>query len=533
MKEGYVTLHITKITICGPPSVGKTAFKALLLNQLPPLKHHSTPIATRPIQAIQRVSAEGSVWEEVSEQDLLMTLSDACIRTTNEETIANNVETSCAENSQSQLLHSSSSSSGTAAVQRLSEPSSMGKSTEYYSENILHYLKSRNAQCSRSFHEAHWIHLLDSGGQPQFSDMLCIFNRGNSLYVIVMKITESLEDKPTFTYSVNGTPLSVPKELTATNLQIIENFVRSVAASRSSIVKIGDRSISGKPAFAIVATHCDKSKFKRLIGLKETIKEKNAELQSHLKEFLDLFIYYKHDSNKLIFPVDNLCVLNRRDISAKIRERIMSRTDIIGFSVQVPIRWYMFEIKMKEEAAATDSNHGMISLDSCYTIGIKLGMIRSDVDQCLVYLDSMTLCLYYPSILPRVVFTNSQFLIDSLSNIVRLSFIDNEQSILPKGVGLSDEVLVAFKRDGVFDESLLDGLGLTFVPDLFSKSDLLSLLQYLHLISPINSSIATHYFMPIVLPPQHTTQEKKDFWSKAIDPLLITFSSKLVLQVIH
>ena len=167
-------------------------------------------------------------------------------------------------------------------------------------------------------------------------------------------------------------------------------------------------------------------------------------------------------------------------------------------------------------------------------MSMKLGMSQSDVDQCLVYLDSLTLCIYYSSILHHVVFTNPQFLVDCLSNIVRVSFVDYIQQLLPDDVSLSPDTQLELKRDGVFDESLQDSLGLTFIPNLFSKSDLLSLLKHLCLVSPIiSSTAATRYFLPIVLPPERITKEQKKAFTETCDPLVITFNSKLVLQVIH
>ena len=342
-----------------------------------------------------------------------------------------------------------------------------------------------------------------------------------------MKVTEALQDKPTFTYSINGKALSTPKELQMTNLQIIENFVRSIAASKNLVIKIGEKEVISKPAFAVIATHCDKSKFKRLVGLDESLKKKNAELQSCLADFLDLFIFYNHSSNDLIFPVNNLCQEEeRKKISAEIRQRMMSRKDI-SFSVQIPVRWYVLETKMKEEASK--ETHGMISLDTCYNIGAKLGINRKDVDECLVFLDSQTLCVYFPHLLPHVIFTNVQFLLDALSNIVRVSFVDRLEEI---GVRLSTETKELLKRDGVFEESLLDSLGLTFVANLFSKADLLHLLQHLLVIAPINAPGPIHqYFMPIVLPIERLAENLKKTFSASIDPLIITFNSKLVLQV--
>ena len=83
MQEGYVSFNYIKIVICGPPCVGKTAFKNLLANRPPPHKHHSTPIAARPVHAIERIAAGGKVWKEITEEDLLKMLSNI-IRETEE-----------------------------------------------------------------------------------------------------------------------------------------------------------------------------------------------------------------------------------------------------------------------------------------------------------------------------------------------------------------------------------------------------------------------------------------------------------------
>ena len=539
MKEGYVSLNNIKMVICGPPCVGKTAFRSLLLNNPRPFKHNSTPITARPVKAIERIAAGMKIWEEIGEEDLLHMLSD---------TICNTDE-----------IYELQSPYFRYATLDLLPPVSMLKPTSLISQPALPRQHSRAVHAPLSpiatpqpeedlndiskkivkalakerkkrkglqkLHEATWIHLLDSGGQPQFTDLLRMFVRGNSLYIIVMKVTESLHEKPTFVYSIDGKPLNTPKEMTMTNLQIIESFVRSVAATSRD--QLGAKS---QPAFAIVATHCDQSWFRRFLGWDETIKEKNGKLLSCLSKFLDLFVFYNRDSNELIFPVDNLCWWSREKISAEIRHRLLSSRSDISFSVKIPVRWYVFDLNMKEKASK--ESHGMISLQSCYTIGSKLGMDNTEVDQCLIYLDSMRLCIYYPNLLPHVVFTNPQFLVESLSNIVRVSFVDDLQQILLKGVSLSDDVVQALKRDGIFDGSLLNSLGLKFFPNLFSESDLLSLLQHFRVISIIKAASDTpRYFIPILLPAERLTEEQKLIFRQKINPLLVTFNSNVALHV--
>ena len=659
MEEGYVSLDNIKMVICGPPCVGKTAFKALLLNNPAPLKHNSTLITARPVKAIERIAAGMKIWEEIREEDLLKMLFET-IRDTEivypsiltEESYVNvdldpQIKFSVLQSHVRDILSSpsalQSASSDTSKVEGvmmnviralypslaipqpisntslepaiISQPVSMDlppvplnlspierlllqsaiklqhasmdpsaipasvdpspipasvdpspiptsmdpspipasldpslipqpenilqptavapfdvatpQGIDYVSKKIIEHLSSNGRDRSQKLHEATWIHLLDSGGQPQFTDLLRMFVRGNSIYILVIKVTESLHDKPTFVYSIDGKPLNAPKEITMTNLQIIKNFVHSVAAtSRDSL---GDKS---QPAIAIVATHCDQqSWFRSLLGWEETLMKKNEKLLSCLTEFLDLFVFYNCDSHELIFPVNNLCEWNREKISADIRHRLLSTRSDISFSVKIPVRWYVFDLNMKEEASK--ESHGMISLQSCYAIGNKIGMDNTEVDQCLIYLDSMRLCIYYPNLLPHVVFTNPHFLIDSLSNIVQVSFVDDLQQILPEGICLSDDVILSLKRDGVFDELLLNTLELTFIPHLFSKSDLLLLLRHFLVISTIEAPHISpnRYFIPILLPAERLTKEQKTVFSQKIDPLLITFKGSIVLQV--
>ena len=574
MEEGYVSLKIIKMVICGPPCVGKTAYKNLLLDKPPPLCHHSTPIAARPVQAIERIAAGGKVWKEIGEEDLLQLLTDvirnvemkcpeldsyvivdlpseaskpqAITSTTKDNTSAKSQKSPQPTTSEASSKHKTSTMISTANSfgndsHKIDSPSLSNGSSHSYGEvepvslphldfdilskNFVEQFSSPKwKKGSRMLHEAMWIYLLDSGGQPQFTDLLRMFVRGNSLYIIVMKVTESLDDKPTFVYSINGKELNTPKEMTMTNLQIIESFIRSVAATSRG--QVGDKS---EPAFAIVATHCDQSKFKRLLGLEETIKEKNETLLLCLKDFHDLLVFYNRDSNELIFPVNNLCEWNRKKIAADIRHRLVSSRSGIRGNIYIPVRWYVFDLHMKEEAL--NQAHGMISLESCYNIGHKLGMKKTDVVECLIDLDSMRLCIYYPNRLPHVVFTNPQFLIKCLSDIVRVSFVDDLKQILPVGVSLSNESIESLRKYGVFDESILDNLGLTFITNLFSKENLISLLLHFRVISALKNT--PHYFIPILLPVEHLSKEQKEQFSRNIDPLLITFNKNVVLQVSH
>ena len=553
LHEGYVYITSLKLVLLGPPCVGKTAFKNLLFNWPSPKNHHSTAISTRPIRAVERVAdqKEGKIWLQITEVELFKMLSDAIQDLAATE---GSVAISLKRKSSEASANSSSSThepKNISTMTPVTMPSSLDASTTllpysspdvveedvpqpkpqldstYYSKDILDLLANRKK--SEELHRSTWIHVLDSGGQPQFADISRFFLHGNAIHVILTKLTESLYDKPQFCYSMNGKLLNQPSELQMTNLELIENFVRSIVSSKNIMASKGTTVVTSKPLFAIVGTYLDQlNKTFKKSRVVEILRERNAQLLSALQEFRGHFIFYDDEAKELTFPVDNLCWWSRKKISSAIRQRIMSKVGV-GFNFPVPVRWYMFELKVSEQAS--QENHGIIPFDNCCKIGGQLSMDVSEVKECVAFFDSLSLFLYYPKVLPNIIFTNPQYLLDSLSTLIRFSFVDLLEEILPDEE-LSSEDQRLLREDGIFEDLLLDKLSLPFIPHLFSKDDFLQLLCHLCIIAPLpTADPVRRYFMPIVLTPSVVTDEDKAVYMTSCDPMIIEFSSKVVPQV--
>ena len=588
----------------GPPCVGKTAFKSLLFNWSAPRFHNSTALATRPVQALERVAGrnEGKIWEKVTSHDLLRMLSDAIHALEQKETddsiSEDGSETIISKESPKEVVTDETSITGltkqnekryndalpspTAVTSTISEkdfneldtdinttiqPNQPEKETKVfttinmsssntaissdeatrpagssaspskelssygiemnsdkYSRDLANVLAKHKK--SKNRHKATWINVLDSGGQPQFADVSRAFIRGNTINIICTKLTESLFEKPQFCYSLNGKLLNQPSELQMNNLQLIEHFVRSIVSSKNAIVVKVKKSL---PFFMIIGTCYDKIKRGKR-ELYEPIEFKNEQLLSTLSEFHDHFIFPNDDPKKLIFPVDNLCWWNRKKISSSLRQHIMSYQKEIAIAAPIPVRWYMFELRLKEEASQED--HGIISLESCCGIGVSLGMDENDVKKSLSHLHTMALFLYFPIVLRNVIFTNPQYLLDMLSALIRVSFVDSLEDILLKGKSIALDTQRAFREFGVFEESLLDSVCLPFVCSVFTKHGFLMLLRYLHIITPLSTTDGVkRYFMPVVLPPQQANEKDIVLFQRKCDPMIITFRSKVVPQV--
>ena len=81
MRDEVTLVLIIKALVIGPPGVGKTGIRHLLLGPPPPLKRNGTPLATRATKAISffRIKADGSgdvTWTELDDDTYLKYIAE-------------------------------------------------------------------------------------------------------------------------------------------------------------------------------------------------------------------------------------------------------------------------------------------------------------------------------------------------------------------------------------------------------------------------------------------------------------------------
>ena len=389
------------------------------------------------------------------------------------------------------------------------------------SKNILSAMKGA---ASRQLSQSTWIYVLDSGGQPQFADVSRAFVRGNTVIVIAHKLTDQLSSKPIFQYSIDGKPLTQPKELRMTNLQLITTYVRSISSAKLAVVDDSDS--EALPAFLIIGTYKDKM---RGLGklFHESLKKKNAQLIAALQQYKDQFIFYNKSEQALIFPVNNMCLKNRQHLSSRIRTYVMGHKKAV-VEKNVPIRWYVLESNVKEEGEKND--HGIVSQTRCQDIGQTLGMTKTQIQGAISFFKSLSVFLHFNTC-SHIIFTNPQYFLDALSNIIRISFVDFPEMLLQKGKTLAPNAHRQLQEEGLFTIDLLDLVSIQFAPGLFEKADLLRLLCDLCIIAEVHRDESTYYFLPTALSPKHLTGNVKKTFTKSCEPLVLSFQHGVVPQV--
>ena len=84
-----------------------------------------------------------------------------------------------------------------------------------------------------------FIYLVDSGGQPPFREMLPHFVQKASAIVLMQKLNERLDFKPTIRYREEGGKVGKGYTSQLTNEQILHQYIQAVQSHKSSVFVVG------------------------------------------------------------------------------------------------------------------------------------------------------------------------------------------------------------------------------------------------------------------------------------------------------
>ena len=216
MKEGYVTAKWTKFSVSGAPGTGKSSFLNLLYNEDPPECHITTPvIAAKDARIISATVGDEFVWRKIDYESLKEIITQGVkhsIRPLKPEIVE---KPGSSENKpinqplEESVDHPTDQQEETSDSDNF-EPSTTAGHDQTVDQNSL--LKPTITQetidllaCvekSEELYRSHWIYSVDTGGQAAFIDIAPALLRYHSVNILTHKLTERLEDKTKFFYSV-------------------------------------------------------------------------------------------------------------------------------------------------------------------------------------------------------------------------------------------------------------------------------------------------------------------------------------------
>ena len=201
---------------------------------------------------------------------------------------------------------------------------------------------------STELFDVDWIHLLDSGGQPQFLDVLPLLFRNESLHIVVIRLTEGLDDKPKVRFYDKGKDVyTLPDHLTLSNREIIERACQMAEAQATSGKSV--------PKVIVVGTHKDTLG----INSEAKLKEINKELIKLHQKYSRVLI--RKSSNEVIFAVNAMAPdgEERQQYTEELQKCILEAVKETGDVIDVPLKWLAFHLNL-------DKTGGIVRKSECY-----------------------------------------------------------------------------------------------------------------------------------------------------------------------
>lgn len=512
MEEGSVRLHITKCGVSGPPETGKSHVRALMLGQPRPITRHSTAVATEADQAtpdfqklydkseyVVDMDGKGCVWRVLKDDSMARIIANTLFSKYQKDFGSCNVNPDLQAPAQSRehildkykiILH---------IKRRLR--SMIGK-------------KDRRR---KGLNNIRLVYFVDTGGQPQFQEILPNFIKCD-VNLLVHNLSQDLLHRPDFNYVTNGKRFFIPEHMKLSNIDIIEQSVRSITSNARPYAK---------PSVAMVGTFKDKC---NPLTYEDMLKEKSRIINERLKPYLsgrgkcELFSP-KHTTEQRIFAIDGSLEGWNSNIDTLDKLKHFIDEYAAKKSIDVPIKYYIFIEILK--AHATKEGLEYLTLQKCEEITRTscISMTQDDIVKALELFDECNVILYFPKVLKHIAFIKPGFLFSLVTELIVASF-------QCKFDPLSQERF-HFQQTGIFSRSILRDIPSLQLSGDFTQQDFLNLMEDLFIIAP--SSQAGCYFMPCVLPLEDSSGVSKELADIRecmkdgnIDgPLVISFAHKI------
>ena len=525
MTHGYVEARDIKALIFGAAGTGKSHTIALLMDEEPPAIRHSTPCATRPVR-VDKLEKEGGKWVRITHDHLSQTIADTS-------TMVPQKPSTTMKATSSTPSTSAHTSVGTSKLKAASKAKTASKlttsmastphekssaSTSSAEDELLRRIEmSPYGRRAKKAFKRDRITLIDTGGQPQFHEVLPMFMRDTSASMFTVKLDDSLDDHPLIEFYDDNGCLVGSCRSSFTNQQILMRCMRVIQSQASQ----SQEGLCPTPIF--VGTHMDLEH-----QCLEPREEKNQKIHKMLPAAVkDKAIYCNERLKELIFAVNAKTPgPQEKKIAAELRRVIVERSRVKP--KQIPLRWHAVELALQK--LMLELGRGVLSKAEGLAVARRFHFTEESFEEALKYLDNLNILFYYKDVLPNIIFCDPQVLLDKVTELVEHSYrlqTDAMQTAACRHIATEGK-LRKFRDQGIITLELLseEKFRRHYIQDIFSPIELLKLFKKLLIVSPITEE---EYLMPCLL---RVTQEPTPLApNSSVPPLLFYFPHSPLLGV--
>ena len=339
-----------------------------------------------------------------------------------------------------------------------------------------------------------WQHVIDSGGQPHFHDILPLAYPNTSLFILVIRLTEGLNGKAKVCIYKDHNIYPMPDDLVLTNQEYIVRMCRTAASCVNTA--------NFFPHVMIVGTHKDEAIFKSTKG-KSMVREINEGLKDIRKKFENVLLCKSDDET--IFDINTMATGEEHQMYTEELQKCISGVLTEKNNMHsIPLKWLAFQLDL-------DQCGGVVRMSKCYKDGHDLGMSREDVRDALLCFSRAALLLYYPDDIPDLVLTNVDPIMDRLSRLIIATVTPSNPSLHAPSKKL--------RECGLFNKTFLSKIFSDIQCHDLSDNEFLKLLKCLRITANV---CGEEYFLPCALSSKPPLQSS-DFEMQCF-PLVFTWN---------
>ena len=318
-----------------------------------------------------------------------------------------------------------------------------------------------------------WIHFIDSGGQPEFHDLLPLFIHNTSVVIFVFKLSEGLDQKPTVEYYGSEGSLGEKYVSYLTHKEILEHSLKVLKVRQGTC-----------PTILVIGTH-------------EDVKPQLLDIEALKKIFIHFqsdVTYFHHEP---ILRLNCLsCCINIKKTLSDIRKEILQAANKLTYQL-TPIAWFGLELALKN-ASQGSKPKGILDLTSCKVEASKFPYFKgmdNRFEEALKHLVENNIFLYYKDILEDIVFCDPQSLLNEVTQIVQQHYK------LVNGMSCVSGALSKFITHAYISDKILKRILPQYDDEkyILNTESLFKLFTKLNIISQIFQSDTKYYLMPVLL----------------------------------
>jgi hypothetical protein len=514
MKHGVIKARNLKFLVMGFAGVGKSHVLAMILGERPPGVRSSTSCLARPVR-LRRIGKMGKQWGRMGEREMTVLVARAVkaqpLAGRDSTPLQSSIHASDPAEQKSKVKAKKSPREQKAHHKQPSseadKPSDSPRHLDSFpaaavniEDSLLNLIEKTS---SSTYIELDLISAVDTGGQPNFLEVLAKYLDKNTTIIIVLKLSEELDAYPVVEYyNENGELVGAPYPSGFTNGQTVRGCLRAV---QSQVMK----SPKGKsPKVVIIGTHKDMED-----SCSETRAEKNEKLVDMIVPAIqDEVLYYGEQMKEVIFPVNAKAPgLEEEKIAAKLREIIVEKSSVEP--ADIPLQWYGLDVALQKLMA--ELNRGVLSKTECRDVAERFHFSERSFEEALKHLAGLSIIHYYDTVLPEVVFVDPQVPLDKYTELVEYSYKLRED---PTSCKVTQGHLRKFRDQGIVTADTLKEFTRHYVRDLFGPSELLQLFLADLVVAEVQPG---EYFMPSLLQVASVKEEYQH--QSPIEPLLLYF----------